>query len=119
MQSVLIRFLSIEETQAAAVIARRAMRTVPCFQEELHTPDEDRAFWRDHVFSSCKILGAYDGNRLLGQVALATGWIHHLHVDPDWQGKGIGSTLLRATQERLDDIQLWTFQANAGARRFY
>ncbi|MBN8832539.1 MAG: GNAT family N-acetyltransferase [Sphingomonadales bacterium] len=119
MAPLLLRPLRIDETDAAAAIARRAMRTVPCFQEGLHTPEEDRAFWLSHVFTACEILGAYADGRLLGQVAVGQGWVHHLHVDPHWQGRGIGTALLGAVQERLDDIQLWTFQANAGARRFY
>ena len=35
-------------------------------------------------------------------------------------GQGIGSRLLeRAKAERPDGLDLWTFQANTGARRFY
>ena len=37
-----------------------------------------------------------------------------------WTGRGIGSRLLgHAHGGLLRSIRLWTFQANAGARRFY
>jgi len=32
---------------------------------------------------------------------------------------GIGSLLLRCAKEEMDEIRLWTFQRNAGARAFY
>jgi GNAT superfamily N-acetyltransferase len=119
MTSLDIRPLRVDEIDLAAVIFRRAMKTVPCFDETLHSPEEDRAFWREQMFPHQDILGAFAGQQLLGQVALGAGWIHHLHVDPPWQGRRVGSALVDAAKSRLTDIQLWTFQANAGARRFY
>jgi GNAT superfamily N-acetyltransferase len=95
------------------------MGTVPCFNQNLHSFDEDKAFWRQRIFPHCDVTGAYEGSTLVGQVAHAQGWIHHFHVDPAWHGRGIGSSLLREVQRKLADIQLWTFQANAGARRVY
>jgi len=32
---------------------------------------------------------------------------------------GIGSLLLGCAKEEMDEIRLWTFQRNAGARAFY
>jgi len=47
-------------------------------------------------------------------------WIEQLSVTPRLVGQGIGSELLRHALSRLPPpIRLYTFQANAGARRFY
>jgi GNAT superfamily N-acetyltransferase len=47
-------------------------------------------------------------------------WVDQLYVAPDWTGKGVGSRLLSVAKQRCPaGLQLWTFQANAGARRFY
>jgi GNAT superfamily N-acetyltransferase len=46
--------------------------------------------------------------------------LDQLYVDPGWQGRGIGSDLVRlAQQRRPGGLALWTFQSNLGARRFY
>ncbi|MBT2185512.1 GNAT family N-acetyltransferase [Sphingobium nicotianae] len=119
MTPLSIRLLRADETDLAAAISRRAMRTVPCFDETLHSPQEDRDFWREHIFPTCEIWGAFEKDVLLGQAAVSEGWVHQLHVDPIGQGRGIGSALLAALKIGMPDIQLWTFQANHGARRFY
>lgn len=47
-------------------------------------------------------------------------WIDQLYVVPGWTGKGIGTKLLRHAHGVLPrPIRLYTFQENAGARRFY
>ena len=119
MAPLSIRPLRLDETDQAATIFRRAMMTVPCFDEALHSAEEDRAFWRDHVFSRCTIIGIFDDGALCGQAALSPGWIHQFHIDPAKHGRGIGSLLMANVMVQLADIQLWTFQANRGARRFY
>jgi ribosomal protein S18 acetylase RimI-like enzyme len=47
-------------------------------------------------------------------------WIDQLYVLPGWNGKGIGTKLLLHAHATLSrPIRLYTFQENAGARRFY
>jgi GNAT superfamily N-acetyltransferase len=56
----------------------------------------------------------------LGFVALATGWVEQLYVDPAAWRTGLGSALLDlAKQRQPSGFQLWTFQQNAMARNFY
>jgi GNAT superfamily N-acetyltransferase len=40
-------------------------------------------------------------------------------VLPEAQGRGLGSTLLDVARRTSARLQLWTFQRNAPARRFY
>jgi GNAT superfamily N-acetyltransferase len=40
-------------------------------------------------------------------------------VLPQLQGRGVGSELLEIAKRSFDRLQLWTFQRNAPARRFY
>lgn len=113
------RPLRYDETDAAAALHRRAGALIPGYDTSRHTPAEDRAFYRDTVFAQGPIWGAFEGDRLLGHLALAPGWIEHLYVDPARHGEGIGRALLAIVQAEQGDLQLWTFQANARARRFY
>ena len=62
-------------------------------------------------------LGAFDGDVLAGHMALADGWIEHRYVDPPRHGEGIGRALIDIAKRDHDDLQLWTYQANARARR--
>ena len=52
------------------------------------------------------------------------GEIHELFVSPEWQGKGIGGTLLNiglnhARERERDIAELWVGRENFKARRFY
>lgn len=48
------------------------------------------------------------------------GWIEHLYLDPAWIGRGLGEQFVDIARGRHPaGLQLWTFQANEPARRFY
>ena len=48
------------------------------------------------------------------------GWIDQLYLHPSVVGRGIGSRFIELGRESLGSpIRLYTFQENAGARRFY
>ncbi|WJH42317.1 GNAT family N-acetyltransferase [Aliirhizobium terrae] len=85
----------------------------------LHTPDEDRGFWQDHLFSTCEIWGAEQTGELLGVIAYRKEWVEQLYVLPAAQGQGIGMRLLDHAKAANDALSLWTFQRNADARAFY
>ena len=83
---------------------------------DLHTPEEDLAYFRDHVFGTCEVWIA--GN-MEGFVAFRAGWVDHLYVRPDCQRSGIGATLLARAMATYSPLRLWTFQKNTAARAFY
>jgi GNAT superfamily N-acetyltransferase len=56
---------------------------------------------------------------LSGIIAFQEGWIRQLYVHPSAQGRGIGTELLGVAKEAFGRLELWTFQRNARARRFY
>lgn len=85
----------------------------------LHTPEEDRAYFRNLVFDECEVWGMFEGATLAGFIAFRAGWIDQLYVLPACQGRGLGRALLRVAQERCSELNLWTFQRNEIARRFY
>jgi putative acetyltransferase len=60
-----------------------------------------------------------DGARMTGFTAFREGWVDQLYVLPSSQQPGIGTRLLQITQRALPRLNLWTFQGNVRARRFY
>jgi putative acetyltransferase len=78
----------------------------------------NRAYFRDHFFVECEVWGAADGETI-GIIAFREGWIDQLYVLPQHQGRGAGDALLRVAKAASSSLQLWTFQKNVLARRFY
>lgn len=90
----------------------------------VHDDDDVRRYFRQVVLADqdgrdeWDVRVAVDDARIVALMAMRPGWIEHLYVAPEWTGRGIGSELL-AEAKRTGPLDLWTFQANAGARRFY
>jgi GNAT superfamily N-acetyltransferase len=54
------------------------------------------------------------------EASKAVSWIHQMAVAPRLVNRGVGTLLLaHALRTLVPPIRLYTFQANAGARRFY
>ncbi|MBL4878611.1 MAG: GNAT family N-acetyltransferase [Hyphomonas sp.] len=97
----------------------------------IHSPDEELEFFRNQVLPDQTVIVADNMDQVAGFAAYTHGWLNHLYVAPDaWRG-GIGSELLRQVQAASSSellrqvqaasssLQLWTFQGNTTARRFY
>jgi GNAT superfamily N-acetyltransferase len=99
---------------AAAVHRASFDRALP-WLAGLHTPAEDRVFYRNQVFKSCEVWGAERQSKLVGIIAFREDWIDQLYVLPDAQGHGVGSDLLQIAQDAFPLLNLWTFQRNQRA----
>nr|WP_249811378.1 GNAT family N-acetyltransferase [Bradyrhizobium sp. 149] len=104
---------------AAAQVHRAAFDDAMPWLIGLHTPDQDRWFYSEHVFATCRVCGRFDGDVLSGIIAFRDGWIEQLYVLPAVQGGGVGTELLDFAKHACERLELWTFQRNARARRFY
>jgi GNAT superfamily N-acetyltransferase len=113
------RQLQLLDMDTAARVHRAAFDHALPWLKGLHTPDEDRWFYRERVFTSCAVWGAFDADLLNGVIAFREDWIEQLYVLPEMQRHGVGSELLQVAQRAFDRLQLWTFQHNTPARRFY
>jgi GNAT superfamily N-acetyltransferase len=115
----MLRRLELSDMDTAARIHRIAFdRALPGLAG-LHTKEEDRNFFRERVFAECELWGAFGDAGMTGMIAFRKDWIDQLYVLPEAQGRGIGSALLRRAQTSFERLQLWTFQRNRSARRFY
>ena len=116
--TIALRQLTLEDMDAAAKVHRLSFDDRLPALAGLHTPEEDRGFFRDYLFVECDNWGAFDGE-LLGFMALSNEWIEQLYVLPDRQGRGIGRALLDVAKSKSAVLKLWTFQENGAARQFY
>jgi GNAT superfamily N-acetyltransferase len=117
--ALIIRQLELADMDAAARVHRRAFDHALPWLAGLHTSDEDQWFYRERVFTGCQVHGALEDGVLAGTIAFRSDWIEQLYVLPEVQGRGVGSELLQVAKRAFDSLQLWTFQRNLGARRFY
>jgi ribosomal protein S18 acetylase RimI-like enzyme len=115
----MLRQLEFEDMDVAAQVLRTTFDHALPSLAGLHTPQEDRWFFRERVFTTCQVWGAFDGAAMIGVIAFREGWIDHLYVLPQAQGRGVGGELLHVAQNAFPRLQLWTFQRNTLARRFY
>ena len=115
----MLRRLSLTEMDQAAAVHRAAFDVMLPRLIGLHTPEEDRWFYRKRVFPICQVWGGFDGPDLVGVIAFQRDWIDQFYVLPSHQGRGVGSALLQVAQAEFDHLALWTFQRNQQARRFY
>jgi ribosomal protein S18 acetylase RimI-like enzyme len=113
------RRATLDDVPALARIHRLALQGALPHFPVLHTPEEDRTYYATVVFPRAEIWLAETSDVIAGFIATRPGWIDQLHVDPACQRRGIGTQLLLDTQARHPSLQLWTFQCNHTARRFY
>jgi len=78
-----------------------------------------RSHFATNVFGQADTWVAVNGEHVIAVMVLLPGWIDHLYVDPEWTSTGIGSRLVEIAQAEQDELTLWTFVSNVGARRFY
>jgi len=115
----MLRRLELSDMDQAARVHRASFDHALPWLAGLHTPDEDRWFYRERVFKICTLWAAFDAAVMTGMIAFRDGWIDQLYVIPDAQGRGLGGALLGIATRTSDRLQLLTFQRNVRARGFY
>ncbi len=86
-----------------------------------HTDDQVRAWIRDDLLPTVEVwVAVAQGGSIVAFMALTGDMLDQLYVAPGWTGGRIGSRLVAlAKVRRPDGLDLYTFQVNDGARRFY
>jgi len=116
---VIVRRAGAADAEALARLHRLTMRVSLPYLPELHTPQEDLRYFADKLLPDNEVWLAEEGGVALGYIAFHPGWIAHLYVHPDHQGRGIGLRLMERALADSVERRLWTFQRNARARAFY
>ena len=98
---------------------RTAFRVSLPFLPEIHTEPEDLGFVALRMLPHKTVWVASVNGAVVGFIAFDEDWIDQLYIHPDHQGQGIGPVLLDKALESGTPKQLWAFQQNERARRFY
>jgi GNAT superfamily N-acetyltransferase len=90
------------------------------FLPKLHDEADTRNWIATVMLPSHEVWVAERDGAIVGFVAMNDDLLGHIYVRPDVQGRGIGGALLAKAKElRPRGFDLWVFQQNEGARRFY
>lgn len=83
-------------------------------------PDDVRPLLGRWFLERAELWVLEEEGRVLGFAGVSDSELTHLYADPSAQGRGVGSALLdHAKSLRPERLELWVFQENEGARRFY
>jgi GNAT superfamily N-acetyltransferase len=110
-----------EATAALMIDSRRAH--LP-YAPLAHDEADVRRWVSEQLLPAGGVTLAEDGAGLAGLLAVSqaegVAWIEQLYLRPGATGQGIGRQLLQHALATLPrPVQLYTFQSNTGARRFY
>ncbi len=116
--STSIRRASNSDAPAVAevfIAARATMTYLP----QLHGDDQTREHFAGVVTDKETWVAERNGD-VVGFAVIDGGWLEHLYVHPSRFNTGTGAKLFaQMTSQHPQGFQLWVFQKNAGARRFY
>jgi GNAT superfamily N-acetyltransferase len=112
------RVATTEDAAAIAAVFSPSFRLLT-FLPMLHTEEEDRWFIETVILKECIVTVAEGSKGILAFLAQQGDEVRMLYTHPDFIGTGAGSLLLEDAKRSVQALELWCFQANTHARRFY
>lgn len=113
---MIIRAAFTHEASRIAQIARESRQTAMPYLPDLHTHEQDLAFYGSEIECSTCLVAEVNGE-VVGFGCTRDGWLNHLYVLPGHQSQGLGTALLSELRPKVE--QFWVFQRNQRARDFY
>jgi putative acetyltransferase len=90
------------------------------FLPMLHTVEDYRWFIANVILKECEVTVAEDESGIVAFLARQGEGVRLLYTRPDRIGIGAGTQLIDAAKASgIGSLELWCFQANERARRFY
>jgi GNAT superfamily N-acetyltransferase len=104
----------------AALWLRSRRASIPNVPPPVHSDAEVRSWFDTVVLRQRETWVIDEGGSVAAVLVLLPGWIDQLYVDPELTGRGLGTRLVElAKQLNPAGLDLWTFESNIRARRFY
>ena len=90
------------------------------FLPMLHPIERYRRFVASVLLKECVVTVIEDDTGIISFLALQSDEVRQFYTRPDRIGRGAGTQLIEAVKSSgVAALELWCFQANARARRFY
>jgi GNAT superfamily N-acetyltransferase len=113
------RQATLDDAGGIAAVFSSSLRLLT-FLPMLHTVEEDRQFIENVILKECEVIVAESDAGIVSFLARHGEEIRLLYSHPDFIGSGAGSLLLDAVKKSgVAALELWCFQDNERARRFY
>jgi len=113
------RVATMEDAAAIAAVLSPSFRLLT-FLPMLHTEEEDRWFIENVILKDCVVTVAERSKGIVAFLARQGDEVRMLYTHPDFIGTGAGGLLLEGAKRSGEAaLELWCFQANTYARRFY
>lgn len=114
-----LRRATVADADTIAEVFSASFRLLT-FLPMLHTVAEYRSFIANMIFKDCEVIVAEDASGIVCFLARQGEEVRLLYTRPDYIGRGAGTPLIEAAKSSgVNALELWCFQANARARRFY
>jgi GNAT superfamily N-acetyltransferase len=115
------RGTSTDALAVAEVYLRSRDASVASIPPLVHTDDEVRRWFAEVVFAEREVwLAQTSAGAIVGVMVLDGEWLDQLYIAPSSVGQGLGSRFVKlAKRRRPDGLQLWAFESNRAAQRFY
>jgi GNAT superfamily N-acetyltransferase len=119
MANFTTRPAAADDARAIAEVFSPSLRLLT-FLPVLHTVEEDQHFIENVILRESVVTVAESEAGIVSFLARQEEEIRLLYTRPDFIGAGAGSLLLTAAKRSgVAALELWCFQANISARRFY
>lgn len=120
----ILRNATLADVNAIANVYLRSRKEFLPFASLIHTDESIRHWIRYNLLVKEHVIVAEEKGIIIGMMSLKNndgqGWISQLYITPDAVGHGVGTIMIKEAKSILGSpIQLYTFQENMGARRFY
>ena len=114
-----LRRASDEDAEAISDLYFASFRLLT-FLPMLHTAEDNRRFVANVILKECAVTVAEDDTGIVSFLALLGEEVRLFYTRPDRIGRGAGTILIEAAKSSgVEALELWCFQANTRARRFY
>jgi ribosomal protein S18 acetylase RimI-like enzyme len=124
---VIFRSATDSDAEQVASVLLASRKAFVAFAPMAHAEDDVRAWIANVLIPGGGASVAVDRaskEAVVGMMAVSrqdgVAWIDQLYLHPSVVGRGIGTRFIELAKESLGSpVRLYTFQENAGARRFY
>jgi GNAT superfamily N-acetyltransferase len=113
------RLATVDDAAAIASVFSPSFRLLT-FLPMLHTEEDDRRFIENVILQECEVTVAEGTSGIVSFLARTDEEIRLLHTHPAHIGTGAGTLLVEVAKGcGVPALELWCFEANIRARRFY